>query len=234
MNFDEIENLARQGESEELEFKKSTGQLGRAAETLCGFLNRRGGRVLIGVSPAGKLIGQIVSDGTQQDLAQVLRRFDPPAPVRIQRVRIPSSAHEVLVLEAPDSPENRPFTFDGRPYERIGTTTSVMPRENYQRLLLDRAHALRRWENLPSAFTLEDLDREEILKTLRLGIAAGRLSPSLLEDPEDALDRLGLRAQGRILNAAAVVFGRRLLPAYPQCQLRMARFRGTNKTEFLD
>jgi ATP-dependent DNA helicase RecG len=30
------------------------------------------------------------------------------------------------------------------------------------------------------------------------------------------------------------VFGREFLPHYPQCQLRLARFRGTDKNEFLD
>jgi ATP-dependent DNA helicase RecG len=45
---------------------------------------------------------------------------------------------------------------------------------------------------------------------------------------------LGLRANGHILNAAVVVFGRRFLPDYPQCQLRLARFRGLDKTQFKD
>ena len=100
MNFADIEALVRQGESEALEFKKSTGQLSRAAETLCGFLNRRGGTVLFGVSPAGEIVGQLVADATLQNVAQILRRFDPPAPVQIRRVRMRSSDHEILVLEA--------------------------------------------------------------------------------------------------------------------------------------
>lgn len=234
MTFAEIEDLVALGESDTLEFKKSTGQLSRAAETLCGLLNGRGGLVLIGVMPAGSIVGQLVTDGTLQDVAQILRRFDPPAPIQIHCVTVPSSSHKVLVLEAFHSPESRPFTFDGRPYERIGATTSVMPQENYQRLILERAHALQRWENLPSALTLSGLDEDEILRTVRFGIAAGRLSPSFSEDAADVLDRLGLRVHGHIANAAVVAFGRQLLPYYPQCQLRMARFRGTNKTEFLD
>lgn len=39
------------GESENLEFKKSTAELKWVGETLCGFLNGR--QVLIGVTPAG-------------------------------------------------------------------------------------------------------------------------------------------------------------------------------------
>jgi ATP-dependent DNA helicase RecG len=109
-----------------------------------------------------------------------------------------------------------------------------MPQEKYQRLLLDRAHSSQRWENLPAALPLDDLDQEEILRTVRLGVAAGRMSPSTPANVADVLDRFGLRVQGLVLNAAVVAFGRRMLPDYPQCQLRMARFRGADKTEFLD
>ena len=234
MTISEIEALVRCGESDCLEFKKSTGQLSRAAETLCAFLNGHGGAVVIGVSPDKKIVGQIVGDRTLQDLAQCFKRFEPPAPIQSHRIPLPNSDREVLVLQADASHESRPFTFDGRSYERIGSTTSVMPQETYQRLLLERSHAKQRWENLPAAVTLEDLDREEILRTLRLGAAAGRMPASVPADAADVLDRLGLRVHDRVLNAAVVVFGRRMLPDYSQCQLRMARFRGNDKTEFLD
>jgi len=69
---------------------------------------------------------------------------------------------------------------------------------------------------------------------VRTGIAAGRLPEATGSNPEDILDRLGLRVQGQILNAAVVLFGTRFLPDYPQCHLRLARFRGVNKAEFLD
>ncbi|MBI4208346.1 MAG: AAA family ATPase, partial [Deltaproteobacteria bacterium] len=40
--------------------------------------------------------------------------------------------------------------------------------------------------------------------------------------------------EGQIYQGAVVLFGKEFLPHYPQCELRMARFRGTDKTEFLD
>jgi ATP-dependent DNA helicase RecG len=234
MTFNEIEALVRRGESETTEFKKTTGQLARAAETICGFLNGRGGVVVIGVSPDKEIMGQTVSDSTLQDVAQCLRRFEPPAPVHIERIALQWSINELLVLRADSSHESRPFTFDGRPYERIGSTTSVMAQEKYQRLLLERAHSSQRWENLPAVCSLDDLDQEEIRKTVRLGIAAGRMSSSTSTEIADVLDRFGLRGQDQVLNAAVVVFGRPMLRQYSQCQLRMARFRGADKTEFLD
>ena len=75
-------------------------------------------------------------------------------------------------------------------------------------------HAKQRWENLPTAVRAEDLGQDEILRTLRLGAAVGRMPASVSEDPADVLDRLGLRVRGQKLNAAVVVFGRRMLPDF--------------------
>jgi len=61
MKLDELFLLAKQGESENLEFKKTTGQRTAAAKTVCAFLNGHGGYVLFGVSDAGKISGQKIS-----------------------------------------------------------------------------------------------------------------------------------------------------------------------------
>ena len=57
-----------------------------------------------------------------------------------------------------------------------------------------------------------------------------------LRNTRDLLNGLNLVHDGRLLNAAAVLFAKanRLLPNYPQCLLKMARFRGRDKTRFLD
>ncbi len=50
MTANEVEALVRRGESDTIEFKKTTGQLSRAAETICGFLNGHGGILVFGVN----------------------------------------------------------------------------------------------------------------------------------------------------------------------------------------
>lgn len=234
MNLSDVERLAAAGESEEVEFKKSTAQLRKAGETLCGFFNGTGGVVLIGVTPEGRIAGQTVADTTVQEIAALLGRFEPPVRVRIHRVAA-GKDREVLVLEAPASYDARPVVFDGRPYQRVGTVTGIMPQERYQTLLLERAHARSRWENtVAPGVDLDQLDHEEILRTVRLGIEAGRLPESTGRDVGEILDRLQLRKDGRLLNAAVVLFGTRLEQDYPQCQLRLARFRGIDKSAFVD
>ena len=234
MNLHDVQNLVSQGESEILELKKSTAQLRRAAETLCGMLNGSGGMVLIGVTPSGRVTGQVISDKTLRDVADVLSRFEPPASIAQVRVNVADNK-AVLVLEAILNPESRPYAFDGRPYQRIGSTTSTMPQATYQRLLNERAHNRIRWENQPAeGYDTTILDSEEILRTVRLGIASGRLPESTGNAIPDILERLRLLRDVRPNQASVVLFGSRFMPDYPQCQLRLARFRGVNKSEFLD
>ncbi len=231
----ELLTLVQRGESEQLEFKQSSAQFPRAGETLCAFMNGRGGKVLIGVRPDGSVIGQTIADKTFQELAQVLRRFDPPIPIETERIPVGADGLEVLVLNATFAADSLPCTYDGRPYQRVGTTTSVMPQETYQRILLERTHSRHRWENEIAEATIDELDAQEIRRTIQTGIAGGRLAADTsADDLTDVLDRLGLRVRGTLVNAAVVVFGREFLPHYPQCQLRLARFRGTDKNEFLD
>ena len=76
-------------------------------ETLCGFLNGSGGRVLFGVNSAGKVRGQDVSDATFQDVANAIRKLEPPA--LIEQIRIPvTGAAEVLMLKTTQRP-NGPY-----------------------------------------------------------------------------------------------------------------------------
>ncbi len=176
MTLAEIKRLITKGESETLELKKSTGQIKRAAETLCAFLNGKGGRVIVGVTPDRKITGQQVSDKTQQDIAAIFRRFEPPAAIETIYLSLPDSERKLIVFEAKFDQSVYPFSFDGRPYQRLGSTTSIMPQERYQQLLIARMHDRHRWENMTAVDeNISGLDQEEILRTVRIGISTGRL-----------------------------------------------------------
>lgn len=234
MTLAQVKKLIANGESASVEFKKSTGQLTRAAETLCAFLNGSGGTVLFGIGPDSAIVGQLISDDTLRDVAQILRRIEPPVAVRIDRLQLPRNRSEVLALSVSPDDDSRVFAFDGRAYQRVGPTTQVMPQETYQRLLMDRTHSHKRWENSASPLRLRDLDLPELRATVRVGIESGRIPSTASVEPGDILDRFGLRSGQTLINAAAVLFAKQESAHYPQCQLRLARFRGIDKNEFLD
>lgn len=57
--------------------------------------------------------------------------------------------HDVLVITVTRA-ARAPVAFRGVAYERVLNTTRTMPRETYQRLLLEEMHGERRWENQPA------------------------------------------------------------------------------------
>ena len=229
-NAKQLAALVKEGEGPALEFKRSTGELKEGMQTLCAFLNGSGGRVLFGVRPEGTIEGQAVSDQTLRDFAQAADRFEPPAYVSLHRVKL-KAGRELILAAVEGGVDMRPFTYEGRPYERVGSTTRRMPQAKYERLLVERGHAKRRWENLPAeGLALKNLDRKEILRTRELAIQQNRISPDTRHDIGEILDRLGLRGASALTQAAQVLYGKKFLPDYPQCLLKMGRFRGTEIT----
>ena len=191
--------------------------------------------MLFGVEPDGRVAGQQVSERTLEEVAQDLREIDPRVFPSVDRVDV-GGGREVLVVSV-SAGHSQPYACRGQAWRRVGATNQPMSREEYNRVLLERLHADTRWENQAATDWSEtDLDQEEVRRTLDEGIRIGRIEDPGTRDPEAILRGLGLLKDGALLRAAVVLFGRgdRLLPDFTQCLLRVARFRGTEKGEFLD
>jgi ATP-dependent DNA helicase RecG len=230
LNLQELKGLVAEGESDRVEFKRSTGQRTDAAKAVCGMLNGLGGMVLFGVDDKRVLLGQQISSRTLEDIANEMRRIEPPAFPDIETVMLHDRIG-VIGLRVPALAG--PYTYDGRAYLRQGSTTRIMPREEFERRLIERLHSTRRWENEPGAdgVAIADLDAEEIETTLTNAINAGRMDRPRKMDARSILVGLGLIVDGHLLNAAVALYGRskRLESIYPQFALRMARFRGASR-----
>jgi ATP-dependent DNA helicase RecG len=234
MNAKELDDLVRSGESETVEFKKSTGQRTEGMKTVCAMMNGVGGFVLFGVTAGGRVSGQEVTTQTLEDIHNELRRIEPPAFPDVETVKL-DSGQSVIALRVPSG--GGPFVYDGRAYMRNGPTTINMPQPIYERKLLERSHAVNRWENqVAEGLTLEDLDSAEVRRTVDEAIRRGRMEDPGTRSLPEMLIGLHLVDENRPLNAAVVLFAKssKLLPRFAQCQLKMARFRGRDKTEFLD
>ena len=236
MTIDQIAALTASGESETLEFKETTGTRREATMTVCAFLNQGGGQVLFGVTLAGVVVGQQVSDRTIEELSTELRLIGSPAFPTVERVPV-DGGREVIAVSTGQG-ASRPYTYrGGSAYRRVGNTTLAMSADEYNRMLFERMHSEQRWENQPAAGrSVDDLDAAEIRRTVAEAVRRGRLEEPVSRDPSELLRGLGLLRDGILLRAAAVLFGstERLEVEMPQCLLRVARFRGTDRMEFLD
>ena len=233
--IDDIKNLIKSDtETDIIEFKKTTGQLERGMETLCAFLNGEGGTVLFGVTDEVKIIGQDIAGKTKETIGEAVSRLEPNANVRIFYVPMPDSEKKVIALHVESARMERPFCYKGRPYMRIENVTTLMPQEKYSHLLMQRGGKYS-WEAITNPdLKISDLDENAIMGAVRSGIRGGRLPETTIAESIPAiLEKFDLLHDGKLNNAAAVLFGRDFY-YYPQCLLRLARFKGTTKDEFID
>ena len=233
--LDDIRNLINSGtETDSIEFKKTTGQLERGMETLCAFLNGTGGTVLFGVTDEGKIVGQDIAGKTKETIGEAVSRLEPNASVQVFYVSMPDSERKVIALHVENAGMERPFCYKGRPYMRIENVTTVMPQDKYRHLLMQRGGSYG-WEAMTNPdLKISDLDEHTILGAVRGGIRCGRLPEATIrEDLPTILEKFNLLHDGKLNNASVVLFGRDFY-YYPQCLLRLARFKGTTKDEFID
>jgi len=226
LELKQIISLVAQGEGQTLEFKRSTGELKEGIRTLCGFLNSSGGRVLFGVAADGKILGQMVSAQTTNDIKDALKLIQPPPPCTCDFIEV-SSELRLIVLEARPGTAGLPYTCDGRAYERFLDKTTKMQPARHEQLLMARANSSGHWETEPDdSVAFEDLDLEEVSRWRESAVQRRRLeTPATVEAPE-LLERLGLAVKGKLTRAAVALFAKRTRNPYTQCLLKMGRFRG--------
>ena len=238
MTIDDIKTLIASDESRTLELKKTTGELKDGMHAACAFLNTEGGWLIFGVAPKSlKIIGQQVTDDTKREIAQALAGLEPAYDIPPIYVDVPEYPGNKVIAFHFDGWKwgDKPYTFRGRPYYKIESTTKIMPRDMYdERIRIHEPHSYS-WESLPArGVGFSDLNRDRILGCIRLGVEGGRIPESALTAPiEDTLAKWKLTVNGVPTNGAAMLFSNNIYP-YDNFQLRLARFLGNDKLEFID
>jgi ATP-dependent DNA helicase RecG len=98
--MDDVQHLLASGESQTVEFKKSTASLRDAIETLCAFANQHGGYVIFGVDDHGTVVGQHVSDDTLKNIANAVKlNTDPKLYPTLEQVDIAGKSCILVTIE---------------------------------------------------------------------------------------------------------------------------------------
>ncbi len=234
MNLAMLKKLASLGESADIEFKKSTADLNGACESLCGMLNAGlQAQIVIGIFNE-KLVGQEVTDRTQQEIAQSLKYFTPDPQIKCSFITL-EKTRKLILLEARSRQEQIPYFFRGKAYLRVGTTTTLLSRDHLQSLFVEQHRQAHPYDQSDTKkYQLEDLDLEWIKRAVELGISANRLPISARGTAAEILKKLELMNGSRLTQAAVILFGKSTIHLPAQCTLMLARFKGVEKGEFLD
>lgn len=233
MTLAQLKALVKRGESEVLEFKKTTGSLDGVMRTVCAFLNSDvGGTVLIGVTDDGKIMGQEVPDKVLKGIAVELSKIDPYVKIKVTYIPVKEKL-SIIAFNVVPGPE-APYHYDGRSYMRIQSTTTPMSQEASWYLFNKKRPT--RWEKeIASDCTIDSLDKDQIQEVIRIAIAEKRLRGiSARTSIIEMLTKLNLVIDKKLTNAAVILFykGKRVL--HFGSHLQLARFNGTDKREFLD
>ena len=238
MTIEDIQAIVRGGETRALEVKKTTGELKDGLRSVCAFLNTSGGWLFFGIVPTTlKILGQEVTDNTRKEIAREIAKLEPQIDQFVEYIDVPNrqGCQVIAIYSDPPSYWGVPYTYDHKPYMRIESTTVVMPRNIFEDRLMRCKLNRHKWEDqICEGVTIADLEEQRIRGGVRLGVEYGRMpESSLLESTESLVEKLKLTTEGGLKNAAAALFLRDT-SQFPQFLLRMARFRGNDKKEFID
>ena len=230
-NENEIVKLLKRGESETLEFKKSTAQLDKALKSICAFLNHKGGTIYFGIEENRKVVGQGVSDKTMKSISQKIRqRIKPEISPEIKVLEI--KGKEVIEVKVKEG-SNKPYYLDGIAYKRVGTENVVIAPEELERIIIEKRKKYWNSEICEEA-SLNDIDEEKVRRFLR----KAKYERNFDVEPEipikEALEKLELMKNGKLTNAAILLFGKNPQKFFLQAETRCARFKGTKPIEFTD
>lgn len=210
-------------ESQTYEAKQSVSEWREIVQTVAAFATAQGGRIEIGVSPDGSVVGVDIGQSTLENLANDIRQNTDPRQgpsVAVDK----RDKREVICLYVPESGD-KPVAAFGVPYKRVGPSNHRLSMTEVRQLIAETG--VGRWEShICNRATMADISRDTIAKFLDMARGAGRLDDLTTEASEETLRRLGVASDDGLQNAAIALFGASPGRFFPQMAIKCAVFRG--------
>lgn len=212
-----INNLLQKDESVRLELK-TTAHITSIAKTITAFINTQGGDILIGVSDNKEIIGVENANRLRNRIQhQLIDSIIPNAPISSQVIRYKGKD---LILISVWEGANKPYQYKGQIFTRENDRTKLSNQDILNELISERKAADFHWERRAVlGATLEDLDKQEINKTI--DYYQNYKADKTFEDEEDFLIQTGLMQNGHYTNACIVLFAKSPTRFIPQSKIRI-------------
>lgn len=213
-------------ETETLEFKKSTGELKEAMNSICAILNKhQHGELYFGVRTDGTPVGQIVTEESLREVSQKIGNFiEPKIYPEINKVILDGKECIHVKFEG----KHIPYFSYGVARIRVADEDLQMSPEEITELLMKSGREGNRWENLVSNKSVDDVDEELLIKYTRQAHEAGRIAISYT-DKKTVLNQLELTEGNKLLNAGKALFSDDLIQ-----DIQMAIFATDERLTFND
>lgn len=204
--IESLSDLIQKGESENVEFKKSTSLLREAIETICSFANGHGGYLIFGIDDDGTVLGQQISDDTIGNIANAVKlNTDPKLYPSIEKVELEEK--ECILVTIEESPL-KPHLAYGRAFLRVGATNQKLDRERYEYLLQQRFNGYGFDHQIQKGANINDIDHDLLFEFLEIANSVRNVNESLLLPPDIILQKLDLSKDGQVTKGALLLFGK--------------------------
>ncbi|MEI8294955.1 MAG: ATP-binding protein, partial [Alphaproteobacteria bacterium] len=106
----------------------------------------------------------------------------------------------------------------------------------YDQLVSQRLQLNFSWERMAATrYSVDDLDHDLLQGVVRKAVETKRMPEEALhQDITKLLEALDLMVDGTLNNASVVLFGKKMTADYHHCQLQLARFKGLDRSEFIN
>lgn len=213
-------------EKEILEFKKSTGELKEAVNSIVAILNKHQcGELYFGVKSDGTVVGQTVTEESLREVSQKIKNFiEPQIYPEISKVVIDGKDCIHVKFEG----KQTPYFANNVARIRVADEDLVMSSQELAECIRRNAQDEYRWENLLSNKTIDSVDEELLKKYTKQAHALGRIAIDYT-DKETVLNQLELSRGNHLTNAGKVLFADDLIQ-----DIQMAIFATNERLTFND
>lgn len=224
MTRKEIQNLIK--EKEDIELKSSLSLMNEIIETVSGFANTKGGRVMVGVDNAGRIIGVEIGKGTIENLTnRIAQNTDPKIHPKISVKE--AEGKNIIIIEVKESLDRLVLAF-GRPYKRVGKSTVRIGKDEYERLILEKHKDKLQFDSqiCREADLSRDIDQRKLRIYLKLREKNRKISSKIKIPVNQLLVNINAAIDRKPTNAGILFFGKNPLRFISHARLRLARIKG--------
>lgn len=213
-------------ETETLEFKKSTGELKEAMNSISAILNKhQQGEIYFGVKPDGTVIGQVVTEESLREVSQKIKNsIEPKIYPEVKKVVMDGRDCIYVKFEGSQTPY---FAF-GVAKIRVADEDLTMSPQELADYIRKGDKEENRWENLVSNKFVDDVDEELLKKYTNQAHDVGRIAIEYT-DKRTVLNQLELSEGNNLINAGKVLFADDLIQ-----DIQMAIFATNERLTFND
>jgi ATP-dependent DNA helicase RecG len=211
-------------ESETVEFKPTLSQKDKIMESVSAFSNTRGGKILIGVSDRGEVIGLDIGKRTLEDLAgYVKQNSDPPVYPSIETVQFENKT--LLSLTVKESPE-KPVFFNDKAYKRVGRSNQRISSHEIRNMAKEEKKKMTWDEQICEGATLDDIDWD-YLENEFIPLYERISKKKVASSPLELLHSAHTILSEKPLNGGILLFGKEPQLFFSHSYIALARYTGT-------